>query len=299
MHYLPSSQFGFRKQHSCEMPLVLATDFIHRSLDAGFHVLGIFLDLRKAFDVVSHDILTQKLAFYGVRGVCLEWFSSYLDGRQQRVKLNNNFSSFQTITHGVPQGSILGPLLFLLYVNDLTITGDDSRLLLFADDTTLLIRSRDSLSLQQSAQDILNRICTWLNANRLACNISKTHYMLFSLNPAVRSSSIQLLLNGQPLTSTNFTRFLGVTIDSRVSWDSHIDIISTKLSKCIGNYHPQNQQNSAPQRMPHHLQLPYLAPYFVLPYCLGKCCLNSPQSLIFTPETRNSCRLQCPLPCSY
>ena len=170
---LSNSQFGFRKKHSCEMPLILATDFIHHSLDDGYHVLGIYLDLKKAFDVVSHHTLIQKLSFFGVRGVCLDWFSSYLSDRQQRVKLNNSFSSFQSVTHGVPQGSILGPLLFLLYVNDLAIPGADSRLLLFADDTPLLARSHYLQSLQVLALNNLSLVGTWLNANRLTCNVSK------------------------------------------------------------------------------------------------------------------------------
>lgn len=231
---LSNSQFGFRKKHSCEMPLILATDFIHHSLDDDYHVLGIYLDLKKAFDVVSHPTLIQKLSFYGVRGVCLNWFSSYLSDRQQRVKLNNSFSSFQSVTHGVPQGSILGPLLFLLYVNDLTLPDDDSRLLLFADDTTLLVRSRNHQCLQTLAQNNLNLIGTWLNANRLACNVSKTHYMIFTLNTAVRASPFHLLLNGETLCPTSSTRFLGVIIDNRLRWDAHINLICSKISKCIG-----------------------------------------------------------------
>ena len=238
---ISNSQFGFRKKHSCDMPLILATDFIHQSLDAGYHVLGIYLDLKKAFDVVSHSTLIEKLFFYGVRGVSLNWFSSYLNNRQQRVKLNNNFSSNQLVTHGIPQGSILGPLLFILFVNDLQIPGDNSRLLLFADDTTLLVRSREPQPLQNLAQSNLQLIETWLNANRLACNVSKTHYMIFTLNPAVRTHPFHLRLNDEPLNATTSTRFLGVMIDNRLTWDTHINHLCSKISKCTGIIHKLNK----------------------------------------------------------
>ena len=135
----------------------------------------------------------------------------------------------------------LYPLLFLLYINDLKIPGDDSCLLLFADDTTLLLRSRDSNSLQSIAQDNLHFIDSWLRANQLACNVSKTVYMTFSLNPSVRSFSFNLFLNNQPLKKVFSTRFLGIMIDNNLNWKEHINVISSKVSKCIGIIYKLNK----------------------------------------------------------
>ena len=135
---LSNHQFGFRSGHSTEMPLTIALDRITHALDRRQHVISIFLDLQKAFDMVDHSILLKKLEHYGVRGVSLGWFNSYLTNRRQIVKLNSVMSDCQPIVCGVPQGSILGPLLFLIFINDICNLPMNLYHLLFADDTTLL-----------------------------------------------------------------------------------------------------------------------------------------------------------------
>ena len=127
-------QFGFRKQHSTELAIFEITDGIYKAFDNCNSTLGLFLDLSKAFDTVDHTILLRKLSHYGIRGTLLKWFSSYLSSRKLAVEVNGNLSKFELILCGIPQGSILGPLLFLLYVNDLPNCSNKFIFRLFADD---------------------------------------------------------------------------------------------------------------------------------------------------------------------
>ena len=233
---LSNSQFGFRKKHSCEMALTLATEFIRESLDSGSHVISVFLDLRKAFDVVSHSVLLRKLEHYGVRGTPLEWFRSYLAGRKQSVKINGELSGPKLVTCGVPQGSVLGPLLFLVFINDiqLAFTSQSSRLLLFADDTSFLISDPNLDSLVDGVNSQLSHLSNWFSTNRLSVNCNKTNFMLFSLSRQVRASTFQILLNDQRIERVTSTKFLGILIDDSLSWQPHVAYISKKLSKSIG-----------------------------------------------------------------
>ena len=137
------NQFGFKKKTSTGHSLIEITEQIKESIDSGKFGCGIFIDLKKAFDTVNHDILLKKLEHYGVRGTMLSWFESYLKGRKQYVFYNGESSSIMEITCGVPQGSVLGPLLFLLYINDLPNISDKLQFFLFADDTNIYYESRD------------------------------------------------------------------------------------------------------------------------------------------------------------
>ena len=142
-----NNQFGFRKQHSTYMALVLLLDKIVKALENGEYVIGIFLDFSKAFDTVDHNILLKKLEYYGIRGVCLDWFKIYLTVRKQYVTYNGIPSSTKLIQYGVPQGSILGPLMFLLYINDLPNVCKSADPILFADDTNLFINGSNLIDL--------------------------------------------------------------------------------------------------------------------------------------------------------
>ena len=226
-------QFGFRKKHSTYLAHLVLQDKITKSLDNGEKVIGIYLDFSKAFDTINHDILLQKLYHYGIRGTAYEWFKSYLTDRVKYVTYNGIQSSPKQIKCGVPQGSILGPLLFFIYINDLPNVCDNTMPFLFADDTNLFISGRDSQKLYEAANIDLNVIAEWLKVNRLSLNVKKTHYMVFS-NTKVKSDNIELKIEGETISEVSKTKFLGVIIDNRLNWQHHINYISCKVAKGIG-----------------------------------------------------------------
>ena len=226
-------QFGFRKKHSTYLAHLILMDKITKSLDNGDKVIGIYLDFSKAFDTVNHDILLQKLYYYGIRGNAYEWFKSYLTDRVQYVTYNGVQSSPKKIQCGVPQGSILGPLLFLLYINDLPNVCANTMPFLFADDTNLFISGKNSHELYEAANNDLNAISEWLQVNRLSLNVKKTHYMLFS-STKIMSTNAELKIEGEAISEVTKTKFLGVIIDNRLNWQHHISYISCKIAKGIG-----------------------------------------------------------------
>ena len=226
-------QFGFRKKHSTYLAHLILMDKITKSLDNGDKVIGIYLDFSKAFDTVNHDILLQKLYYYGIRGNAYEWCKSYLTDRVQYVTYNGVQSSPKKIQCGVPQGSILGPLLFLLYINDLPNVFANTMLFLFADDTNLFISGQNSQELYEGANNDLNAISEWLQVNRLWLNVKKTHYMLFS-STKIMSTNAELKIEGEAISEVTITKFLGVIIDNRLNWQHQISYISCKIAKGIG-----------------------------------------------------------------
>ena len=226
-------QFGFRKHHSTYMALMLLMDKITTSLQTGEFVVGVFLDFSKAFDTVNHEILLQKLNYYGIRGVSLKWFESYLSNRSQFVTYNGEKSSRKNIICGVPQGSILGPLLFLIYINDLSNVCESMMPLLFADDTNLFKSGRDSIQIQLEIESDLLRISEWLKINELSLNIKKTQFMVFT-NKKRSDPNIEINIDGHSIEKTFKIKFLGVIIDSHLTWKNHVNYISSKIAKGIG-----------------------------------------------------------------
>ena len=173
-------QFGFRKKHSTSHLTSLLTANIATFFENKMNTLGIFLDLSKAFNIINHEILLNKLHHYGIRGTVYNWFKSYLIGRSQQVDYNSHISNIRTISSSVPQGSILGPLLFIIYVNDFPNCLKFSSNLSFADDTTVILSEKNSNLLVQKGNKELKNIDNWLIANKLSLNIKKTMYMIFS-----------------------------------------------------------------------------------------------------------------------
>ena len=215
------------------MALLSLVDNLTRALENGEHVVGVYLDFSKAFDTVDHMILLQKLYHYGVRGCAHDWFKSYLSNRSQFVTYNGVKSNLNNVKCGVPQGSILGPLLFLLYINDLSFACKRTFPVLFADDSNLFLSGKNTDQVQQMINDELKDIVIWLRANKLSLNISKTHYMLFS-NKKVIQPNVTIKINGQPITCVTKTKFLGVIIDNKLTWKEHISYICGKVAKGIG-----------------------------------------------------------------
>ena len=164
---LTDSQYGFRKNHSTAHALIELQDKILTAIHTNKFCIGIFMDLSKAFDVVDHKILLSKLEHYGVRGLPLSWFKSYLSNRSQYVVYNNSSSDFCSITHGVPQGSILGPLLFLIYINDLIHSSNKFDYIMYADDTTLIYSQPYNHNLQNDINAELDKVTKRFKSNRL------------------------------------------------------------------------------------------------------------------------------------
>ena len=177
---LYSKQFGFRGFRGCDQALLLFTDFAKKNISAGNKVLTAFLDLRKAFDTVDHNILLHKLQIYGVKGTANDWFRNYLRNREQLVQIpSGEKSDLRTINLGVPQGSVLGPLLFLLYMNDLAFCVPEFYTILFADDTSLSLTGENYDQLLFQFNTLLGTVTNWLKINLLSLNVSKTKYFLF------------------------------------------------------------------------------------------------------------------------
>ena len=232
---LSNYQFGFRQGYSTEMALLNAIDNLSQALDAKHHVIGVFLDLKKAFDTVNPKILLRKLYHYGIRGVAHEWFLSYLTNRTQCVKFDNCLSSELPVSCGVPQGSTLGPLLFLLYINDLSNALNAVKPIIFADDTNLFLSGSDLDTVVGTFNAELQNLSNWFKTNELSLNVQKkTHDMLFSLSQHIRTRPIPIVIDDSPISQVDKIKFLGVIIDDRLTWSEHISYISGKLSKSIG-----------------------------------------------------------------
>ena len=192
------------------------------------------VDLQKAFDTVNHKILLQKLENYGIRGKVSDWFRSYLSDRSQYVVINGHSSEILPVTCGVPQGSVLGPLLFLIYVNDLPHVSKILKFYLFADDISIYYDSENLITLQKTANKELRKVRKWLEADRLSLNLAKSNHVIFQF-PAKRIDEfIQIKLGRKPIKCVYHIKYLGVLVDSTLSWKPHVTELSKKLAKSVG-----------------------------------------------------------------
>ena len=258
---LYDNQFGFRRNHSTALAVIETIDRISESMDSHKQTLGVFLDLSKAFDSIRHDILLDKLSHYGIRGLPLEWFRSFLTNRFQFVSYAGSISDLLPILCGVPQGSILGPLLFLIYINDVSHSSKTLNFILFADDTSAFLSSSRVLHLFQDMTLELNHLSNWFCANFLLLNIKKSNYVLFS-GPRTTNTDLNiqpLLINSVELKRVSNVKFLGVILDEHLTWHDHILMIKNKVSKVVGII------NSLKWKLPTGI-LRNLYNSFILPY---------------------------------
>ena len=224
-------QFGFQEHHSIDHALISLTETIRKSLDNKRFGCGIFIELQKAFDTVNHQILLSKMEHYGVRGCALDWFKSYLSDRKQYVSINGSNSGLLKIFCGVPQGSVLGPLLFLLYINDLPNVSKRLKLFLFADDTIIYYESDNLNKLVKTVNTELRSVKKWLDANKLSLNVEKTKFMIFrSVNNRIDENPI-IKIGKKTIQRAKFVKFLELLLDENLSWKFHLKELSKKLAR--------------------------------------------------------------------
>ena len=234
---LCEQQYGFRSKHSTELATIKLVDFLVKSMDENKIPGAIYLDLSKAFDTLNFNILINKLKFYGITGTPLKLLENYLRNRHQFVAFKNTNSDLQEIRTGIPQGSILGPLFFSIYINDLINSSNLFNYLMYADDTTLYfnLEDVDSVNMSDNINIHLEKINVWLKLNTLTVNVSKTKFMIF--HKRRDTPQLDLLLNNIKIELVSNFTFLGIILDSSLSWKNHTKMIAIKISKIIGILH--------------------------------------------------------------
>merc|ERR1712002_317095 len=203
-------------------------DRIMESFEKKQTPIAIYMDLSKAFDTLDHKILLHKLKSYGIRGLALSWFNDYLMNRKKYVVFDSTDSEKLNITRSVPQGSILGPLLFFLYINDIINSSPLLNYILFADDTNIFHSHKNINTLNSMLNNELSKVAQWFKCNKLSLNINKTNFIHFrNINsPRMR---LNLFIDNMSITEKTSTKFLGVTIDSNLNWNEHIKNIHTTV----------------------------------------------------------------------
>ena len=194
------------------------TDKIQKAIDSGMYACEIFLDLSKAFDTVNYEILLQKLECYGIRGVAKRWFESYFHNRQQFVSMGDVKSATKAISCGVPQGSVLGPLLFLLYVNDFQNCSKILDFHLFADDTNIFHAHKSITALEEITSEQLNLVHEWLCANKLSLNIEKSNFVIFHPIQKKLIYTVTIATRDKSLKQEDNIKYLGIIIDKNLNW---------------------------------------------------------------------------------
>ena len=233
-HIITSSQYGFQNALSTELAILELQDRIAQGLASGSWCVGLFLDLSKAFDTINHKILLNKLEKYGIVGHALNWFKDYLSNRQQYTSFNNSESSVMSISCGVPQGSILGPLLFLIYVNDIKSVIKFGTPVLFADDTNILYFDKILSDISNKINKELIEVSAWFIANKLSVNTDKTKFMLFHPKRRHPPLHINITIEDKQIEEVASIKFLGVKLQENLSWKCHIDTIANKIVKVVG-----------------------------------------------------------------
>lgn len=234
LNFLYIKQYGFRpKSNTLAATNDLVTS-IRNNIDDKKITLGVFIDLQKAFDTVSHDMLLLKLQSIGMCDTALELFKSYLSNRYQIVKINEHQSEPRPVSYGVPQGSILGPLLFLIYINSIHEIGLKGDVTLYADDTSIFYSGQTITSIIKDAQDDLNLLDIWLQSNLLSINASKTNYIIFRAKNKHIDTYSDLTINGKVIHRIDKEKYLGLHLDSQLTWKPQIEKIRTKLISLTG-----------------------------------------------------------------
>ena len=293
---LTNLQHGFRSGRSCETQLITTTHDLLSSFNSKSQIGVAILDFSKAFDTVPHAGLLGKLEHYGIDSKILLWIANFLNNRKQRVVVDGSFSNYADVESGVPQGTVLGPLLFLLHINNLPycvnskvrLFADDCLLyreiknnqdqidmqrdlfiffaIMYADDTSLVVNGKDLNALIQLLNTALIDLCTWFKANRLSLNTTKTFYMIFHRARIKHMSGVadSIVMDNTILAKTSSLKYLGVIVDHKLNWIEHISYVRNKVSKGIGiMYKARRFLNKKSLLSLYHS---YIYPYLI--YCI-------------------------------
>ena len=241
------SQHAFLKMHSTLTSLLNITDSWFSNIDKHRINISVFLDLKKAFDTVDHGILLSKLTKYGVERTSFRWFTSYLTGRRQYCQINGHRFSLKTVLCGIPQGSCLGPLLFILYVNDFEQCLKKCASNMYADDTSVTCSAKDIYDLCNDLKAEIDNIAEWLRQNKLSLNTDKTEYMV--IGPKRQTNRIlgplEVNVNGEPIKRAQKVKYLGITVDEDLTRNEQYKNLKGKTKNALSS--PWKLKNTIPQ----------------------------------------------------
>ena len=266
-HIINDSQYGFRKAHSTVYTATELIDRLTYKLDNKKIPFNIYIDLSKAFDTLNHSILLSKLHYYGIRNTALTLLKSYFTNRKQYCDYKGTSSNMLLIHKGVPQGSILGPLLFILYVNDFYLSSNKFTFLMYADDTTLLSTydtfhtntDTDIATIQRNINEELLRVTTWLSRNKLLINTTKTKMTVFHTQQK-HISYPDVIINNSHVEIVDDFKLLGITVNKHLKWNTHIENTAIKVSKYIGVLN--RLKHTLPPRILYTLYNTLILPHF-------------------------------------
>ena len=230
---LSELQFGFQKNKSTEQAVTSIVSALEQAKQEKKSSYCVFLDFAKAFDTVNHEILLSKLNHHGISGSSHKLFETYLSNRVQQTEINGILSEKGVIKHGVPQGSVLGPLLFLLYINDIAESSKILKFFLFADDTTVFYSDKTNANTENLLNCELAKVSDWLAANKLSLNVKKSNFLYFHYGNC-KKHNINLTLNDTLVEEKQVTKYLGVMIDNKLNWKFHIEHVRAKLARGNG-----------------------------------------------------------------
>ena len=260
---LNECQYGFRKRRSTLHALLNATENIYNAMDLNLNTLGIFIDFSRAFDTIDHSILLKKLKHYGIQGNMLNILGSYLRNRKQYVSYGGNDSSMLNITCGVPQGSVLGPLLFIIFINDITNISNIPSYVLFADDLNLFLSNACRITLYRNANEILHCLYKYCVSNKLILNFSKCCFIEFG--NAFSGDEIFLGVLNHRFMKVDNCKFLGIYINKRLNWEDQINHVISQVSKSCGSLY--RVRLHVPHKILKKLYIALVQPY--LNYCIS------------------------------
>ena len=231
---LYNNQYGFRNSHSATHALIEITEKIRNALDSKYYACDVFIDLEKAFDAVNHTIMLDKLKYYGVRGIPNNWFKSFLQDRYQYTNIKERSSEKLLIMHGVPPGSVLGLLLFLLYISDLHKAMMHCSVHHFADDTNLLLIDKSLKRINKHINHDLKHLWQWIRSNKLSLNGGKTKIIIFRNRFQQVNKKLNFRVSGEKINLTSSVKYLGVYVPPTLTWNTYLLKLIPKLNRAVG-----------------------------------------------------------------